>query len=65
MNVARSEVVIFNKPKGLAVEHKWTYQGQELLVASEFSYLGILFPESGSFSGVNAAFRHQTAKAEA
>ena len=65
LNSAKSEVAIFNKPTGLAVEHKWTYQGQELPVASEFSYIGVLFPESGSFSGVNATFRHQTAKAEA
>ena len=65
VNVAKSEVVIFNRPAGLEVEHKWKYQGQELPVVSEFSYLGILFRESSSFSGANAAFRQQMVKAEA
>ena len=54
-----------NKPSGSVADYTWTYNGHALPVVSEFVYLGILFPESGSFSGCNVAFKKQTEKAEA
>ena len=41
VNVKKTEIVVFNR-QGQSVEEKWTYEGNQLKVVSEFKYLQLL-----------------------
>ena len=45
VNVEKTEIVVFNR-QVQSVEEKWTYEGNQLKVVSEFKYLGLMFHDS-------------------
>ena len=59
VNVAKSDVVIFNRKHAPAILPDWIYNGESLPVKPEFKYLGIKFSNDGKCGGVSQAFDQQ------
>lgn len=50
VNLDKSEMVIFRKGGRIARNEKWFYKGEEVKLASEFTYLGVILTPKMNFS---------------
>lgn len=49
VNLAKSEIMVFRKGGILARDERWTFNGNEVKIATEFCYLGVIFTPKLSF----------------
>lgn len=63
VNTDKSKVMIFRKGGRLSNQDKWYYGGELLEIVKEFTYLGIVFSTTGSFSATQKTLAGQGQKA--
>lgn len=63
VSIKKSKTMVFNPSGKLITDNKFSYLGQPLEMVKEFSYLGITFSISGSFSNAIQTLKDKASKA--
>ena len=63
VNIKKSKVMIFNPAGKMLTDHKFSYLSQNLEMVQDFTYLGVTFSASGSFTKAAQNLRDKANKA--
>ena len=55
LNVDKTKIVIFRNGGNIKENENWVYDGKEIQIVNQFSYLGMLFNYNGEF---NETYQH-------
>jgi len=63
VNLSKTKVIVFSRNNRLRFTQQFSYDGQSLNIADQYTYLGIVFQKNGNFFKAKAQLRDQAQRA--